>query len=456
MRRPMLLLAAMLCASLLMAAPALASHTASTTGSSNVTATSALVSGVVENSDEWYVEYRKWNTGAAFSETPHQTGNGSVSTTLTNLESNTTYEFRFRAVKSGEVEIANGGERYFQTEVPDTDGDGFKDNQDACPNTPGIQNGHPGQGCPPPPDSDGDGFIDMNDSCPTQPGGAQNPPYNAQGCPAPPDPDGDGFPDGHDACPGEKGGAQGPDNNQGCPRRDSDGDGYFDSEDQCPQGPPEFAVGGPASPENGNRQGCPVKDEDKDGIADVNDKCPKVGNAYEMGEGGQFTDKLIKEVRPAGHKYAGCIKLSAVWYALRAIKAFPSMKDFLKDQKFTWSMLCNGGGVGGVNWPPCKITQTLSFDAATTKKLKLRSPVIDTISDSSPGKASGVCTACYLFNPGPNYEIPASIKKKLAKLKTVTVLLTVDLTDTTLNEKSRWRTKIEVGTRKKPKELTEL
>jgi hypothetical protein len=61
-----------------------------------------------------------------------------------------------------------------------------------------------------------------------------------------------------------------------------------------------------------------------------------------------------------------------------------------------------------------------------------------------------------MFNPGPNYEIPAAIKKKLAKLKKVTILLTVDVTDTELKEKSKWGTKFEVGVKKTPAQLAEI
>lgn len=72
-------------------------------------------------------------------------------------------------------------------------------------------------------DSDGDGFIDDQDACPEQPG------ISPDGCPDP-DPDGDGYEGDADACPDEAGGA--PD---GCPTRDADGDGIVDAEDACPE-----------------------------------------------------------------------------------------------------------------------------------------------------------------------------------------------------------------------------
>ena len=429
--------------------PAHVPPTATTNAANPVGVNSAQLNGTVSNDAGYYFEWGT-STGALTNKTADKGFGGNVNESLSGLTENTTYYFRVVATKAGGPDVP-GETKSFKTDPSepnrDDDNDGFKNGEDRqCQNTPGQAAGpYNARGCPIPPDPDNDGFPNGYDACP-EPGNAQTA-YNAQGCPTPPDSDGDSYPDAFERCPTVPGGAPGPDNDMGCPRVDSDGDGYFDSEDQCAQGPPEFAVGGPAVPENGNKQGCPINDKDKDAIADIHDKCPDAGNVYEMGEGGQFTNKVIKQIRPAGHKYAGCIKMGVAWYALRVIKSFPSMKDFLKDQKFTWSMICGGA---------CKVTQTLSFDAATTKKLKLKSPVIDSISDSASCSANSQCTSGYLFNPGPNYQIPASIKKKLAKLKTVTVLLTVNLTDTTLKEKSKWGTKIEVGTKKKPKELAEL
>lgn len=85
----------------------------------------------------------------------------------------------------------------------DRDNDGIPDDEDACPDTPGIATGDPAtNGCP---DTDGDGIFDKDDACPNEPGLAE-----FQGCP---DTDGDGIPDKDDACPTEKG----PKENNGCP-----------------------------------------------------------------------------------------------------------------------------------------------------------------------------------------------------------------------------------------------
>jgi len=103
---------------------------------------------------------------------------------------------------------------------PDRDKDGFRNEEDKCPDTAGIAP----DGCPDK-DSDGDTFMDSVDKCKDVPGIAPD------GCP-PGDRDSDGFTDDVDKCPDEAGIA--PD---GCPIRDKDGDGIPDPTDQCPDVP---------------------------------------------------------------------------------------------------------------------------------------------------------------------------------------------------------------------------
>jgi hypothetical protein len=81
----------------------------------------------------------------------------------------------------------------------DSDNDNVPDNEDDCPNIPGLV---AMKGCP---DSDGDGIPDHLDGCPTVAGLAQ-----FKGCP---DSDLDGIPDHLDVCPYEAG----PASNNGCP-----------------------------------------------------------------------------------------------------------------------------------------------------------------------------------------------------------------------------------------------
>ena len=125
----------------------------------------------------------------------------------------------------------------------DTDRDGVKDSEDACPEVAGLESLN---GCP---DDDGDGIKNSDDDCPLTAGLAA-----LNGCP---DADGDGIKDSEDACPNVAGIAA----LNGCP--DADGDGITDADDACPN-----AAG------SKEMNGCP--DADGDGVADKDDKCPAV------------------------------------------------------------------------------------------------------------------------------------------------------------------------------------
>jgi outer membrane protein OmpA-like peptidoglycan-associated protein len=115
-----------------------------------------------------------------------------------------------------------------------------------------------------PTDTDGDGFADGVDACPDQPGPAP------RGCPIL-DADEDGFPDEVDECPDERGVEP-----HGCPPVDTDGDGFFDDSDECPNEPGIAPAG------------CPSADTDGDGITDADDRCrdqPETANGYEDDDG---------------------------------------------------------------------------------------------------------------------------------------------------------------------------
>jgi outer membrane protein OmpA-like peptidoglycan-associated protein len=114
----------------------------------------------------------------------------------------------------------------------DSDQDGIKDEEDACPLQAGTLAWH---GCPVP-DTDRDGIDDEHDSCKTVPGLAR---YH--GCPVP-DTDGDGIDDEQDSCKTIAGTAR----YHGCPIPDRDKDGINDEEDKCPD-----------QPGNAENQGCP-------------------------------------------------------------------------------------------------------------------------------------------------------------------------------------------------------
>jgi long-chain fatty acid transport protein len=147
----------------------------------------------------------------------------------------------------------------------DTDGDGVKDKDDACPEVAGLEQFN---GCP---DTDGDGVQDSKDACPNDAGLAK---FN--GCP---DSDGDGFPDKEDLCPDVAGLEQ----FNGCP--DTDGDGVMDSKDECPN------EAGPIE-----NKGCPVIDSDGDGVADKDDKCPNVIGVAENYGCPLVTEEVQKQI----------------------------------------------------------------------------------------------------------------------------------------------------------------
>lgn len=133
----------------------------------------------------------------------------------------------------------------------DRDNDGILDNDDACPDEPGVQNDDPKKnGCPAPGDRDQDGILDPDDACPGEPGIASEDPKK-NGCPRP-DSDKDGVFDDEDTCVHEPGVRTDDPTTNGCPPpKDSDKDTIFDPEDACPQTP------GPRD-EDPKKNGCPA------------------------------------------------------------------------------------------------------------------------------------------------------------------------------------------------------
>ena len=113
----------------------------------------------------------------------------------------------------------------------DRDGDGFQDDEDACPSQAGTIRSGERRGCPEtfteepagPVDSDGDDILDGDDACPDKMGSPSDDPAK-NGCPdapqpkAPVDREGDGVPDASDACPSEPGvGTATAETRLGCP-----------------------------------------------------------------------------------------------------------------------------------------------------------------------------------------------------------------------------------------------
>ncbi len=145
----------------------------------------------------------------------------------------------------------------------DRDGDGINDEEDACPDRPGVRSAdRTKNGCPA--DRDGDAIVDAEDACPDTPGVA-NPDRLKNGCPA--DRDGDTVIDGEDACPDVAGPRNADPSKNGCPP-DRDNDKIIDADDACPDKP------GVANADK-LKNGCPP-DRDDDKIVDAEDACPDV------------------------------------------------------------------------------------------------------------------------------------------------------------------------------------
>lgn len=121
-----------------------------------------------------------------------------------------------KKAKKPAIPVSSEDKKEKNISLKDTDGDGFDDEKDNCPNEKGTVNG-----CP---DKDNDGIADKDDKCPDIKGTTK---YN--GCLVP-DTDGDGVNDDNDKCITVPGLVR----YQGCPIPDSDGDGINDEEDKCP------------------------------------------------------------------------------------------------------------------------------------------------------------------------------------------------------------------------------
>ncbi len=120
---------------------------------------------------------------------------------------------------------------------------------------------------PPRTDRDHDGVFDDEDACPDVPGVRTNDP-KTNGCPRG-DRDQDGIFDDEDACPDVPGIHTDDPKTNGCPRSDRDHDGVFDDEDACPDIPGVRTT-------NPRTNGCPRADRDNDTVFDDEDACPDI------------------------------------------------------------------------------------------------------------------------------------------------------------------------------------
>ncbi|MEZ4401012.1 MAG: OmpA family protein [Kofleriaceae bacterium] len=170
----------------------------------------------------------------------------------------------------------------FEPNIGDRDGDGYKDDVDACPNEPeDFDDFEDGDGCPEP-DNDKDGILDEDDKCPLNPEDKDGF-EDEDGCPEgnKNDRDGDGLLDDVDQCPDDPEDFDKFQDEDGCPDPDNDQDGILDVDDLCPNDPEDM---------DGweDEDGCPDPDNDKDRILDNDDRCPnepETRNGFEDEDG---------------------------------------------------------------------------------------------------------------------------------------------------------------------------
>jgi outer membrane protein OmpA-like peptidoglycan-associated protein len=210
----------------------------------------------------------------------------------------------------------------------DSDKDGVKDDEDACPEDPEDFDGYEDDdGCPDE-DNDGDGIPDQSDGCPDLPEDFDDF-EDDDGCPDL-DNDQDGIPDKDDRCPNEPEDFDGDEDADGCPDlvKDSDNDGIPDDIDRCPLQPEDI---------DGfqDDDGCPDLDNDLDGIPDEVDNCPsspETFNGYQD-EDGCPDEKPIEEkfVLRGVNFESGSAALTPDSYSIldevvRSLQAYPEVR----------------------------------------------------------------------------------------------------------------------------------
>lgn len=179
----------------------------------------------------------------------------------------------------------------YEPSIGDRDGDGIRDDVDACPDDPEDFDGfEDSDGCPEL-DNDNDGILDKDDRCPNIPEDMDGD-EDSDGCPEgnrASDRDGDGIPDDEDKCPDDPEDRDGFEDEDGCPDLDNDSDGILDVDDSCPDAAEDFD-------KFQDDDGCPDLDNDLDRIPDTEDQCPQepeVYNGFEDGDGCPDKGKVI-------------------------------------------------------------------------------------------------------------------------------------------------------------------
>ncbi|WP_415372631.1 OmpA family protein [Patiriisocius sp. Uisw_047] len=232
----------------------------------------------------------------------------------------------------------------------DRDGDGIYDQDDECPDTPGLAEFN---GCP---DTDGDGIEDREDACPDAAGSAE-----MMGCP---DTDGDGLADNKDNCPTEAGPAA----NDGCPWPDTDGDSVLDKDDACPD-----EAGSAAN------NGC--ADRDGDSVLDKDDECPDVPGT--VARKGCPEPQITTEIMEQLNQYSRTILFDYNKTTVRqdSYSAIQSMIDIMNEYETTNFLIEGHSDSSGRD----TYNLELSEKRASSVKLYLESKGVDSARLSSLG-----------------------------------------------------------------------
>lgn len=173
------------------------------------------------------------------------------------------------------------------TEIRDDDGDGVRNKEDLCADTPEGAEVN-ADGCADfQLDDDNDGVMNPDDECPETPEGEVDE-VNDRGCsPSEADDDRDGVINGNDLCPDTQTGVEVDADGCSDAQRDDDNDGVVNANDECPETPEDASV---------DEQGCALSqlDSDGDNVTDDIDQCPNTNEGAEVDETGCVVTSIMK------------------------------------------------------------------------------------------------------------------------------------------------------------------
>jgi hypothetical protein len=187
---------------------------------------------------------------------------------------------------------------------------------------------------------------------------------------------------------------------------DTDGDGVTYYNDYCPDQP------GVPEDTSDARRGCPPRDQDKDGVRDSMDECLTQG-----------TDENGRE-KPVPVEANGC----QPFYARINAGGHGNLADFIKNPQ-AGNIHCQSGPYSGSYLAKCTVKATVSFDAATTKKLRLKSSKLDSVTGEVKRSGSRADLGHTYGYVTMFVDLSSSLKKKLRKVKLIVLITSGSVTD---------------------------